>query len=210
MEDVLEKGTGVAARLDNMHAAGKTGTTNEAKDLVFAGFTPYYTAAIWATYDTHAEFPESDREFHKRLWAKVMNEIHEGLADMDFETSATVPEATICTKTGLLARSSCPSITEYFAVSDLPTERCKGHYTAPASTPTPTRTPSAASTPQTTPTPTEAPQETPAPTETPADPPSNTPETPDTPDTPDAPSEPDTPAEISEVQPQSEESGSSE
>ena len=106
MEDVLEKGTGVAARLDNMHAAGKTGTTNEAKDLVFAGFTPYYTAAIWATYDTHAEFPESDREFHKRLWAKVMNEIHEGLADMDFETSATVQEATICTKTGLLARSS--------------------------------------------------------------------------------------------------------
>ncbi len=55
-----------------------------------------------------------------------MNEIHEGLADMDFETSATVQEATICTKTGLLARSSCPSITEYFAVSDLPTERCKG------------------------------------------------------------------------------------
>ena len=54
MEDVLEKGTGVAARLDNMHAAGKTGTTNEAKDLVFAGFTPYYTAAIWATYDTRA------------------------------------------------------------------------------------------------------------------------------------------------------------
>lgn len=210
MEDVLEKGTGVAARLDNMHAAGKTGTTNEAKDLVFAGFTPYYTAAIWATYDTHAEFPESDREFHKRLWAKVMNEIHEGLADMDFETSATVQEATICTKTGLLARSSCPSITEYFAVSDLPTERCKGHYTAPASTPTPTRTPSAASTPQATPTPTETPQETPAPPETPADPPSNTPETPDTPDTPDAPSEPDTPAEISEVQPQSEESGSSE
>ena len=210
MEDVLEKGTGVAARLDNMHAAGKTGTTNEAKDLVFAGFTPYYTAAIWATYDTHAEFPESDREFHKRLWAKVMNEIHEGLADMDFETSATVQEATICTKTGLLARSSCPSITEYFAVSDLPTERCKGHYTAPTSTPTPTRTPSAASTPQATPTPTEAPQETPAPPETPADPPSNTPETPDTPDTPDAPSEPDTPAETSEVQPQSEESGSSE
>ena len=38
---------------------------------------------------------------------------------MDFETSATVQEATICTKTGLLARSSCPSITEYFAVSDL-------------------------------------------------------------------------------------------
>ena len=114
MEDVLEKGTGVAARLDNMHAAGKTGTTNEAKDLVFAGFTPYYTAAIWATYDTHAEFPESDREFHKRLWAKVMNEIHEGLADMDFETSATVQEATICTKTGTAgnsgsARNTCRS-----------------------------------------------------------------------------------------------------
>ena len=187
MEDVVEKGTGIACRLDNMHAAGKTGTTNEAKDLVFAGFTPYYTAAIWAVYDTHAEFPESDREFHKRLWAKVMNEIHEGLADMDFETSATVQEATICTKTGLLARSSCPSITEYFAVSDLPTERCKGHYTPPASTPAPTKTPSAVPTPQATPTPTEAPQETPVPTETPQEPPVDTPENPDTPEHSDTP-----------------------
>ena len=106
----------------------------------------------------HAEFPESDREFHKRLWAKVMNEIHEGLADMDFETSATVQEATICTKTGLLARSSCPSITEYFAVSDLPTERCKGPLHRAGLNTDADQNPSAASTPQATLTPTEAPQ----------------------------------------------------
>lgn len=34
-----------------MTMAGKTGTTSSRKDLYFAGYTPYYTAAVWSGYD---------------------------------------------------------------------------------------------------------------------------------------------------------------
>ena len=51
MEDVVNSGTGTAARLDNMATAGKTGSTNDYADIWFCGFTPYYTAGIWGGYD---------------------------------------------------------------------------------------------------------------------------------------------------------------
>ena len=43
--------------LEDMHEAGKTGTANDYRDLTFAGFTPYYTAAIWAGYDDPQDLP---------------------------------------------------------------------------------------------------------------------------------------------------------
>lgn len=154
MEDVVKKGTATVCQLDDMAVAGKTGTTNDYKDLVFAGFTPYYTAAVWAGYDQMAEMPASDREFHKVLWQKVMQRIHEDLPEKEFEVPATVKEVSICSETGLLARSSCDAVTEYYAISDIPTKRCAGHYVAPPSpTPTPQAdTPDSATT---TPTPAE-------------------------------------------------------
>lgn len=191
MEDVVKKGTATACQLDDMAVAGKTGTTNDYKDLVFAGFTPYYTAAIWAGYDQMAEMPSSDRDFHKVLWQKVMQRIHEDLPEKEFEVPATVKEVSICSETGLLARSSCDAVTEYYALSDIPTKRCAGHYVAPPS-PTPTPTPQAdnpetteptpevtpAPTAGTTPEPTTVPETNPsggeaAPTQAPADTPSS-------------------------------------
>lgn len=67
-----EGGTGNGLKLDNMPVAGKTGTTSATRDVWFAGFTPYYTCAVWAGYDTN-EFLEDDcKSFHKNLWKKVM------------------------------------------------------------------------------------------------------------------------------------------
>ena len=51
MEAVMTKGTGVGGRLSAMPCAGKTGTTNDSKDLWFVGFTKYYTTSVWAGYD---------------------------------------------------------------------------------------------------------------------------------------------------------------
>ena len=114
---------------------GKTGTTSATRDVWFAGFTPYYTCAVWAGYDTN-EFLEDDcKSFHKTLWKKVMSRIHEDLPHVDFEMPSTVKEATICTSSGLLAGSGCPTRTEYFETSTIPTVRCTRHYVAPTPSP---------------------------------------------------------------------------
>ena len=130
-----EGGTGNGLQLDNMPVAGKTGTTSATRDVWFAGFTPYYTCAVWAGYDTN-EFLEDDcKSFHKTLWKKVMSRIHEDLPYVDFEMPSTVKEATICTSSGLLAGSGCPTRTEYFETSTIPTVRCTRHYVAPTPSP---------------------------------------------------------------------------
>ncbi|MFV0528487.1 MAG: transglycosylase domain-containing protein [Lachnospiraceae bacterium] len=184
MEDVVTKGTGTALQLDNMPVAGKTGTTTSSKDQWFAGYTPYYTCTVWAGFDNNETAPDTymQKNFQKVLWQKVMSRIHADLPYKDFEMPATVTEATVCTTTGLLARANCPSITEYFDVSNVPTTKCTQHsdYTAPSrdysttTTPTPTVTGGADTTDEETDdtdtdTDTDTTTETPIPEDTPAD-----------------------------------------
>lgn len=127
MEDVVSMGTGRNFAFSGMHIAGKTGTTSTYRDLVFAGFTPYYTAAIWAGCDVTTELPSDYRTFHQQLWHNVMQRIHKNLPDKDFTEPSSVEKATICSSTGLLAGSGCPKTTEYFAKGTAPTKRCTQH-----------------------------------------------------------------------------------
>ncbi len=131
MEDVVTKGTGTDLQLNNMSVAGKTGTTSAYNDVWFAGFTPYYTCTVWAGYDNNEKLsPEgNNRTFHRTLWRKVMNRIHENLSNKDFTQPSSVEEATICSISGKLASSGCPTITEYFDKSTIPTEHCSSHNT---------------------------------------------------------------------------------
>lgn len=127
MESVMEEGTGTALQLEDMTAAGKTGTTTSYVDLVFAGYTPYYTSAVWAGYDTNMEVPKEGRTFHQTLWTRVMNRIHENLPDQEFSQPDDVEEVTICADSGLLPGFGCTRTTEYFSSATVPTERCKEH-----------------------------------------------------------------------------------
>lgn len=126
MEDVVNSGTGTACQLPNMPVAGKTGTTTSNKDLWFCGFTPYYTCAVWGGYDDNKEC-DYDTSFRFRLWKGIMSRIHENLEEKDFKVPSSVERKSICTITGKLAGSGCPSITEYFAKDTLPAETCSGH-----------------------------------------------------------------------------------
>ena len=128
MEDVVQQGTGTACQLDNMAVAGKTGTTDQYNDLWFAGFTPYYTCVVWSGYDDNQKIPDDARNFHKNLWRKVMSRIHEGLEYRDFQQPSSVEKISICSETGLLPRTGCPVIEEYFDVGTVPTEYCDQHF----------------------------------------------------------------------------------
>jgi penicillin-binding protein 1A len=54
LQDVVERGTGTAARRDLPEAlpvAGKTGTTNDNADVWFVGYTPNLVAGVWLGFD---------------------------------------------------------------------------------------------------------------------------------------------------------------
>ena len=129
MEDVVKKGTGKRLKLNNMPVAGKTGTTDNDKNLWFAGYTPYYTCAVWAGYDDNTVLPSGTaRTYQQTLWRTIMQRIHNDLPSKEFEMPSTVEKASICTKTGLLATYSCKSVTEYFDTETLPKKYCNGHF----------------------------------------------------------------------------------
>ncbi len=85
MEGVLTKGTGRGYALDNMACAGKTGTTNDKKDGWFVGFSPYYTTAIWVGYDIPKSVDDLlGNTYPIRIWHDFMNDIHDGLENIEF------------------------------------------------------------------------------------------------------------------------------
>lgn len=132
MEDVIKKGTGTPARLSNMDAAAKTGTTSNNVDLWIAGYTPYYTCTIWSGYDDNTPLADREWDYHLKMWKKIMDQINttKGLAYTQFEEPDSVVERTVCTSTGKLAVSGCPAVTEYFDRDTTPTQSCSGHRSA--------------------------------------------------------------------------------
>src|SRR5437879_9555536 len=51
LEEVVQFGTGIAAKQLKRPAAGKTGTTQDYTDAWFIGFTPQITSGVWVGYD---------------------------------------------------------------------------------------------------------------------------------------------------------------
>jgi penicillin-binding protein 1A len=86
LRGVIERGTGTAAQIDRP-AAGKTGTTQNAADAWFAGFTPNLTTVTWMGYrDSNEAMPGSPTGggFPAELWADYMREALEKLPEKDF------------------------------------------------------------------------------------------------------------------------------
>ncbi|HJA11950.1 MAG TPA: transglycosylase domain-containing protein [Candidatus Mediterraneibacter merdipullorum] len=130
MQDVVSRGTAASAHvaIDGIDTAGKTGSTDDYEDRWFCGFTPYYTAGIWGGYDENKSM-DNMGTWHLGIWRGIMQRIHEGLDDAEFERPSSVVQKTICTKTGLLAVSGCPARTDYFDKDFLPDTYCSGHVT---------------------------------------------------------------------------------
>ena len=128
--------TGTSAAFSGMSLAGKSGTTTSNVDIWFEGFSPYYTAGIWAGCDNNQNLKNNGgTSFHKAIWRKIMSRVHEGLSDPGFTVPDSIETAQICRKSGKLAVAGvCDHdprgstvYTEYFAKGTVPTEVCDKH-----------------------------------------------------------------------------------
>ena len=134
MIDVVQKGTAAPyAQLNNMAAAGKSGTTNKNRDFWFSGYTPYYTCSIWLGYDDNKEMNGDNWYFHERIWSNIMERINSslGLAYTDFQMPSSLIQKGICAESGKLATENCPSYREWFEPGTEPTEYCEDHIPEP-------------------------------------------------------------------------------
>ncbi|MDU9003053.1 transglycosylase domain-containing protein [Sedimentitalea todarodis] len=80
MEKVVSEGSGRRARLPDWQAAGKTGTTQAARDAWFIGFTSQYVAGVWMGYDDNTPLSGvTGGGLPAEIWHETMVRVHEGL-----------------------------------------------------------------------------------------------------------------------------------
>ena len=112
LKEVFEKGYSRQYAVSNQICAGKTGTTNNSKDVWFCGYTPYYTTVVWIGYDTPKELPFGS-SFANKVWQDYMNIIHTGLNTKDFVKPDDVSEYYIDWNGNPCSYTS--GITDYFS-----------------------------------------------------------------------------------------------
>lgn len=74
LKEVMVTGTGTEARINAESYGGKTGTTNEEKDLWFAGYNERYTTAVWIGKDQPASLSAIEGEKPALVWWKQVME----------------------------------------------------------------------------------------------------------------------------------------
>lgn len=80
MQQVIDNGTGGRARLPGREAAGKTGTTQAARDAWFVGYTADYVAGVWMGYDDNRPLTGvTGGGLPAEIWQEVMTRVHKGL-----------------------------------------------------------------------------------------------------------------------------------
>ncbi|PYT97046.1 MAG: penicillin-binding protein [Acidobacteria bacterium] len=87
LEEVIQFGTGVAAKALGRPAAGKTGTTQDYTDAWFVGYTPQLTAGVWVGFDDK-QISLGKRETGARaalpIWLEFMQGALAGTPPTDF------------------------------------------------------------------------------------------------------------------------------
>ena len=107
MSKVIEEGTGSRAKLGDRPAAGKTGTTQAARDAWFLGFTADYVTGIWMGYDDNTPLTGvTGGGLPAEIWQEVMLRVHDGLPVRQLPMMApTQPEPPKTEREKRMARS---------------------------------------------------------------------------------------------------------
>lgn len=102
MASVVDEGTGKQAADLGRPVVGKTGTTDEARDAWFAGYTPDHVAVTWVGFDSPRSLGARESGSHVALpiWVAAMRTASDGTPVREFDEPPTLVHATIDADTG--------------------------------------------------------------------------------------------------------------
>lgn len=133
LQQVINHGTGAGARRLGFTrpAAGKTGTTNDAKDAWFAGFTPNLLAVVWTGFDKKEELGLTGAQAALPIWTAFMKGATAPRPALDFPEPPDVVTVMVDAITGYKAGPFCPNVTQgIFQKGTEPTQVCPIHTAA--------------------------------------------------------------------------------
>ena len=124
LSSVVDHGTAARAKSLGRPLAGKTGTTNDAKDTWFAGFSTDVVAVVWVGYDDgKALGSETGGSAALPAWIDFMRGVHAGRPATEFPRPDGIVDARIDRATGLLALDNdAAALSEVFATGTEPRE----------------------------------------------------------------------------------------
>ncbi|MGI5846145.1 MAG: penicillin-binding protein 1A [Alphaproteobacteria bacterium] len=107
MQGVVERGTGRQAAVAGHSIAGKTGTTNEVKDVWFVGFSKNLVAGVWMGYDTPKPMGAgAGSHMPARVFSEFMTIALKDVKDQPFSVPGGIEFRRINRKTGTAANTS--------------------------------------------------------------------------------------------------------
>lgn len=137
LQDAVNRGTGTAVRAAGFRgaAAGKTGTTNDATDVWFIGYTPDLVAGIWMGLDQQERIVNgaTGGTLAAPVWGRIMRSIYsDGSAPAGWPVPPRVASAEVLRSSGQVENPDCPTgeatYTEYFLGRPPAPRRCDTPY----------------------------------------------------------------------------------
>ncbi len=128
MQSVVEEGTGRRAQSLERPVAGKTGTSNEARDAWFMGYTTRIAAGVWVGFDDRRSLGRREGGGRTALpiWVDVVEAAERGHDAEPFPRPSGVETAAIDPATGLLAyEGMAEPLEEVFLEGTVPTETAR-------------------------------------------------------------------------------------
>ena len=136
--DVVRYGSGNMARreLGRNDLAGKTGTTNDARDTWFVGFNANIVGAAWVGFDQFRPLGVNEQGGRTRIpmWIAFMREALAGTPERLPKRPPGIVEIRINPENGLIANDRTPNtIFEKFDIDHLPSARSRAPSTRASS-----------------------------------------------------------------------------
>lgn len=139
LSEALVRGTGNLVQQTGLKvpAAGKTGTTNEATDAWFVGYTPEVAASVWIGFDQNRPILENATggRLAAPLWGRVMARAYQNRPKpQSWQRPAEVVSRPVDPATGLVVKKECAGAgtpKELFVEGLIPASYCPGRENPP-------------------------------------------------------------------------------